>query len=116
MGRSFAYRRDGLAAAFGVGLLGALLAAVLALWRSRSATTVDELREGGRSGMGLRSGRLGRLLVVAQVALAAVLLCTAGVFMHALYDASQLRLGFAGDNVLTFELAPVKADYPDVAR
>ncbi|MFC5437328.1 ADOP family duplicated permease [Rhodanobacter umsongensis] len=103
------------ASAFGVGLLGALLAAVLALWRSRSATTVDELREGGRSGAGLRSGRLGRLLVVAQVALAAVLLCAAGVFMHGLYDASQLRLGFSADHVLTFELAPVRAVYPDVA-
>ncbi|WP_426690135.1 ADOP family duplicated permease [Rhodanobacter ginsengiterrae] len=103
------------ASAFGVGLLGALLAAVLALWRSRSATSVDELREGGRSGIGLHSGRLGRLLVVAQVALAAVLLCAAGVFMRGLYDASQLRLGFADDHVLTFELAPVKADYPDVA-
>lgn len=101
--------------AFAVGLLGALLAAVLALWRSRSATTVDELREGGRSGIGARSGRLGRVLVVAQVALAAILLCVAGVFMRALYDASQLHLGFTGDNVLTFELAPVKGHYPDAA-
>jgi len=99
--------------AFAVGLLGALLAAGLALWRSRSAATVDELREGGRSGIGLRSGRLGRALVVAQVALAAVLLCAAGVFMHGLYDASQLELGFARDNVLTFDLAPVQTDYPD---
>jgi len=101
--------------AFAVGLLGALLAAGLALWRSRSATTVDELREGGRSGVGLRSGRLGRVLVVAQVALAAVLLCAAGVFMHGLYDASRLQLGFDDSNVLTFELAPVQAAYPDVA-
>ena len=99
---------------FAVGLLGALLTAGLALWRSRSATAVDELREGGRSGIGLRSGRLGRVLVVAQVALAAVLLCAAGVFMHGLYDASRLQLGFADDNVLTFELAPVQADYTDV--
>jgi len=101
--------------ALAVSLLGALLAAVLALWRSRSADTVEALREGGRSGMSLHSGRLGRVLVVAQVALAAILLSAAGVFMHALYDASQLRLGFAGDNVLTFELVPVQADYPDVA-
>ena len=101
--------------AFAEGLLGALLAAGLALWRSRSATTVDELREGGRSGIGLRSGRVGRVLVVAQVALAAVLLCAAGVFMHGLYDASRLQLGFDDSNVLTFDLAPVQADYPDVA-
>src|SRR6185437_3812133 len=101
--------------AFAVGMFGALLAAGLALWRSRSATTVDELREGGRSGIGLRSGRLGRVLVVAQVALAAVLLCAAGVFMRGLYDASRLQLGFDDSNVLTLELAPVQAAYPDVA-
>lgn len=99
--------------AFAMGLLGALLAAGLALWRSRHATSAEELREGGRSGIGVRGGRLGRVLVVAQVALAAILLSAAGVFMHALYDASQLELGFAGDNVLTFDMAPVQAHYPD---
>ncbi|WP_426702106.1 ADOP family duplicated permease [Rhodanobacter sp. Col0626] len=101
--------------AFAVGLLGALLAAGLALWRSRHATAVDELREGGRSGIGVRSGRLGRLLVVAQVALATILLCAAGMFIRAIHDASQLHLGFASEGILTFELAPVKADYPDAA-
>ncbi|WP_430387727.1 ADOP family duplicated permease [Dyella sp. 20L07] len=101
--------------ALATGLLGAALAAMLSLWRSRSATTVGELREGGRSGIGVHSGRLGRVLVVAQVSLAAILLCAAGVFMHALYEASQLRLGFSDDNILTFELAPVKATYPDAA-
>ncbi|MDO1529497.1 ADOP family duplicated permease [Fulvimonas sp. R45] len=99
--------------AFAMGLLGALLAAGLALWRSRHATSADELREGGRSGIGLRGGRLGRLLVVAQVALAAMLLSAAGVFVHALHEASRLELGFADGNVLTFDLAPVQADYPD---
>lgn len=103
----------GLASA--MGMLGALLAAGLALWRSRHATSADELREGGRSGIGLRGGRLGRVLVVAQVALAAMLLSAAGVFVHVLHDASRLELGFAGGNVLTFDLAPVRADYPDAA-
>jgi putative ABC transport system permease protein len=101
--------------ALGAGMLGALLAATLAVWHGRSAGTLEELREGGRSGIGVRSGLLGRVLVVAQVALAAILLCAAGVFMHALYDASKLQLSFAGDPILTFELAPVKADYPDAA-
>lgn len=98
-----------------IGVLGTLLAAVLGLWRSRGASTLEELRQGGRHGIGLRSGRLSRALVVAQVALAAVLLSTAGIFMHALYDASRLQLGYDQDNVLTFELAPVKGDYPDMA-
>jgi putative ABC transport system permease protein len=101
--------------ALGMGLLGALLAAVLGLWRSRTPAAAEDLREGGRSGIGLRSGRFSRVLVVAQVALAAVLLCAAGVFMHALYDASRAQLGYEDDNVLTFELAPVQEHYPDTA-
>lgn len=100
--------------AFAAGLSGASLAALLAVWRSRGKGALEELRAGGRSGIGVRGGRLGRALVVAQVTLAAVLLCAAGLFMHALYDASRLPLHFGG-NVLTFELAPVKADYPDAA-
>lgn len=101
------------ALASAVGLAGALLAAVLGLWRSRTAATVDELRAGGRSGLGVRSGRLGRVLVVAQVALAAILLSAAGVIAHALYDASQRPLGFDTGNILTFEVAPVQTLYPD---
>lgn len=96
-----------------VGLVGAVLAAVLGLWRGRSAATIDELREGGRSGMNRNSGLLGRVLVVAQVALATTLLCGAGLFLHALYQASNTSLGFSGEGVLSFELAPVKATYPD---
>jgi predicted permease len=99
--------------AFSIGLAGALLAALLGLWRGRRVATVDELREGGRSGLGLHSGRLGRVLVVAQVALATALLSAAGLFLHTLYDASRTPLGFSSDGILTFELAPVRADYPD---
>jgi predicted permease len=98
-----------------VGLGGALLAAALGLWRGRRATGIDELREGGRSGLGLHSGRLGRVLVVAQVALATALLSAAGLFLHTLYDAARTPLGFDSDGILTFELAPVLADYPDAA-
>nr|WP_240922237.1 ABC transporter permease [Oleiagrimonas sp. C23AA] len=99
--------------AFAVGIIGALLAACLGAWRSRHAMGVDTLREGGRSGLGLRSGRLGRALVVAQVALAMALLSSAGVVAHSLYTASQTPLGFSSEHILTFELAPVKAHYPD---
>ena len=99
--------------AFAMGFFGALLSAGLAAWRSRRAFTVDELREGGRSGMGTRSSLSGRLLVVAQVTLATVLLCAAGVFMRALYNASQQPLHFTGSNILVFDLAPVEASYPD---
>jgi len=99
--------------ALAIGVAGALLAAMLGLWRGRRAATVDELREGGRSGMGVHSGRLGRVLVVVQVALATALLSAAGLFLHTLYDASRTPLGFSSGGILTFELAPVLKDYPD---
>ena len=97
------------------GVLVAAMAAGLALWRSRTSTSMEDLREGGRSGANRHAGRLGRVLVVAQVALAAVSLSAAGLFVHALYDAARMPLGFVGDKVLSFELAPTLADYPDVA-
>jgi putative ABC transport system permease protein len=99
--------------AFSVGLFGALLTAALGLWRSRGSGGVDELREGGRSGLGARSGRLGRVLVVIQVALAVTLLCSAGAIAHGLFAAARVQLGFDSDHVTTFELVPVKAHYPD---
>ncbi len=101
--------------ALALGLLSAVLASLFGFWRGHAASTVDELREGGRSGPGLRSGRLGRVLVVAQVALATTLLSAAGLFLHTLYDAANTPLGFASDNMLTFEMAPIKADYADAA-
>ncbi|HET8898396.1 MAG TPA: ADOP family duplicated permease [Rhodanobacteraceae bacterium] len=98
-----------------LGLVAAMLAAGLALWRSGGTASLEALREGGRSGVGRQAGWLGRVLVVAQVALAAMLLSAAGVFVHALHDAARTPLGFSSEQVLSFELAPVSADYPDAA-
>ena len=101
--------------AIAVGLFGALVATLLGFWRGRAALSMDSLREGGRSGFGRRSGLLGRVLVIAQVALASLLLCAAGVFLRTLLDNAKVDLGFEARGVLTFELAPVKATYPDAA-
>lgn len=103
------------ALAIAVGLFGALVATLLGLWRGHAALSADSLREGGRSGFSRRSGLLGRALVIAQVALASLLLCAAGVFLRTLLDNAKVDLGFDARGVLTFELAPVKATYPDVA-
>jgi putative ABC transport system permease protein len=101
--------------AIAVGVFGALVATLLGLWRGHTALSADSLREGGRSGFSRRSGLLGRVLVIAQVALASLLLCAAGVFLRTLLDNAKVDLGFDARGVLTFELAPVKATYPDVA-
>lgn len=101
--------------AIAVGLCGALIATLLGWWRGRAALSMDSLRDGGRGGFSQRSGRLGRALVIAQVALASLLLCAAGVFLRSLLDSAKVDLGFDSRGVLTFELAPVRATYPDAA-
>ncbi|HEX5304475.1 MAG TPA: ADOP family duplicated permease [Dyella sp.] len=98
-----------------VGVAAAVIAAALGLWRSRKLIDMDQLREGGRSGLGRANQRLGRVLVVTQVVLATSLLLVAGLFLHALYNAAHAQLGFSDQRILTMELAPVKASYPDAA-
>jgi len=112
-GLSLGWPAWGLAVA--IGLFGALVATLLGLWRGHATLSMDPLREGARSGFGRRSGLLGRVLVIAQVALASLLLCAAGVFLRTLFDNARTDLGFDARGVLTFELAPVKATYPDAA-
>lgn len=101
--------------AFLAGVGCSLLAAGAGLVRVRSEAAMDGLREDGRSGLGRIGLRLGRALVVVQVVLTTVLLSLAGLFLHTLYDAARVPLGFEPAHVLTFQLSPVQATYPNPA-
>ena len=63
---------------------------------------------GGRSG-----GRLGKSLVVLQVALSLVLVAGAGLFAGSLRNLQTLDAGFSRENVLMINLNPGKAGYKD---
>ncbi len=91
-GLSLGHEAWGLAVA--ISLCGALIATLLGLWRGSVALSIDSLREGGRSGLSRRSGLLGKVLVIAQVALASLLLCATGVFLHNRLAAARIDLGF----------------------
>jgi len=97
------------------GVLVALVAAVIGVWRGYGDHLSQELIGGGRSGMSMGSGRLGRILVVAQVSIAALLLVGSGLFMRSLYELSSIPMGFQESSVVTFSLSPVKSLYPDAA-
>jgi putative ABC transport system permease protein len=103
----------GVALACGVGV--ALLVTVVGVWRGLSGVVSHELVGGGRSGLSRGAGRLGQGLVVAQVAVAVVLLIGAGLFVRSLYELSSVPLGFRSDGLTTFSLSPVKTLYTDVA-
>ncbi|UGB38550.1 ADOP family duplicated permease [Frateuria soli] len=114
-GRSLHVHGEAALLALAIAVPGALAAALFGAWRGLAASSVREaLHEGGRS-LGSHSGRVGKALVIAQMALATCLMCGAGLFLHALYDAARAPLGFAGDHVLTFDLAPVRGEHPDAA-
>lgn len=104
-----------VAAALAVGLLSALLAAAFAAWRGQAGALVRELAAGGRSSLGRGSRRLARAGVIGQVALACVLLLAAGLFARNLQQAGQVDLGYRTEGLVSFELSPVRALYPDAA-
>jgi putative ABC transport system permease protein len=82
------------------------------------ASLHGSLKEGGRTlaGGGYR-GRLAReALVLAEVAIALVLLLMAGLLLRSFSRLSTVDPGFRPAGVLTLDLSPSKAKYPDPGR
>ncbi|HEV3141032.1 MAG TPA: ABC transporter permease [Vicinamibacterales bacterium] len=68
------------------------------------------LKEGGRTMSGGRS-RLGKTLVVAQVAISLVLLVGAGLFLRTVSNLRQVDVGFVSDNLLLVPVNPALNRY-----
>jgi len=79
------------------------------------ANLASSMKEGGRGGSAARGTTRGRrVLVIAQVALAVVLVASAGLMVRSFAAVSRLDLGFDAERLLTVEVAPPAADYPTV--
>jgi predicted permease len=74
---------------------------VPALGGSRRALQ-DSLRDGGRGSAGARSYRFQHSLIVAETALAVVLLTTGGLLLQTFHHLQQLDLGIRRERLLTF--------------
>ncbi len=99
-----------LAIAIGTGLIFGL---VPALATGRPDLT-EALKEGGRgSTSGRRHNRLRNALVVAEVALALVLLTGAGLLLKSFVRLENVNPGFNAKNVLTAEISLPTLRYPD---
>src|SRR5947199_1195718 len=76
----------------------------------------EALKEGGRSStVGTRRNRLRNGLVIAEVALALVLLSGAGLLIKSFARLQNVNPGFNPRNALTFEISLPKLQYPDDA-
>jgi putative ABC transport system permease protein len=72
------------------------------------------LSEGGtRTTHGSAGTRVRKMLVVAEVALAVVLLTGSGLMLRSLSALQRVDLGFRPDNLLTFEISLPSNAYPD---
>ncbi len=112
----YRFEMDGTVLVFAV--LASLAAAVLfglaPALRSAQAGAAD-LKDGGRTGQAARGRRFGGFLIVAQTALAVVLLIGGGVTAKSVMGIASLDLGYRTDGVMTFKTSPPEAAYPDAA-
>jgi predicted permease len=108
-------RVDGVVLAFALGVsmaVGLLFGLAPALQTSRPGLQ-GVLREGGRGSVGDGSAQLARrVLVVAEVALALVLLTGAGLLGRSFAQLQRVSPGFDPRGVLTLTLALPQAKYP----
>jgi putative ABC transport system permease protein len=97
---------DGRVLAFtlAVSLLTSLIFGAAPAWQAARIDLIEALKDGGRSVVGGSRNGLRRFLVVAQVALALILLAGAGLMMRSFLRLKQVRLGFNPENVLTMRV------------
>jgi putative ABC transport system permease protein len=100
---------------FGFTLLLSILTGVLfglaPAWQSAKTDLHETLKEGSRSATDARSGRLRNIFVIAEVALAMLLLVGAGLLINSMAHLIASDPGFSAQNVVTMELLPREA-YP----
>ena len=110
-----------LAFTFGVSLLTGLLFGAAPAMRLARADLWELLKEGGRgaeggAGAGPGADRFRSALVVAQTAIAVVLLAGAGLLFESFRKLRSVDPGFSPANVSTFHTSLPEAEYGDAAR
>src|SRR5579872_2596235 len=90
-----------------ISMLTGLAFGILPALRAMRADPAAGMQSGSRSVAGnRRSLRLGRVLVVLQVALSMVLMAGAGLYIRSLRQLASVGLGFTREGILTMEVAP----------
>src|SRR5262249_46271904 len=87
-----------------ISLLTGVFFGLVPAWQASNPSVNDELKEGGRSSDGLRRQRLRGALVVAEIALAMVLLVGAGLLINSFIRMSRADLGFDPRNLFSMSL------------
>jgi putative ABC transport system permease protein len=98
---------------FAVGLLTIVIFGLLPAFQAARTDLRESMSEGGGAGFGTRKqGRLRRVLIVAEVALALVLLVGSGLMLRTFIKLRQVDVGFSARNVITMRVPLPEAKYP----
>lgn len=95
-----------LAFTAGVSLATGCIFGLAPVFHARRATVIRSMEPGGRGGTHTVSDRLRTSLVVAEIALAVLLVVGAGLFVRSLWALSQVDPGFRADQVVTARVTP----------
>ncbi|MBC8121507.1 MAG: ABC transporter permease [Gemmatimonadaceae bacterium] len=98
--------------ALAVSLLSSLLFGLTPALAASTPDLAGTLKDNS-SGSGSRIGRLSRVLVVCEVALALILLVGAGLMSLSLFNLQRADLGFRPQNVLTVPISLPEGTYPE---
>jgi putative ABC transport system permease protein len=93
-------------------VLAAIFCAMAALLHTSAARVGDVLNEAARATAGPASNRIRATLVVAQIALAVMLLVSAGLVVRSFAALQRLDVGYDPANVLTLAVDPASAEMP----
>ncbi|HUK91012.1 MAG TPA: ABC transporter permease, partial [Blastocatellia bacterium] len=110
---------DGTVLAFtmGVSVVTGVVFGIAPALQASKVNLSDSLKEGGRSGAGgARRNRLRGVLVVAEVALAMVLLVSAGLLIRSFGKLQRTPAGIDPSNILTFQASLPESRYKDSAK
>jgi len=96
-----------------IAVLSGCLAGLLPALRIARGNLNPLLRAAGTAGTAIRQVQVGRALVIAETALAVLLLVGAGLLLHSLARLQAVDPGFEAENVLTMEVGLPTATYPE---
>ena len=100
--------------AVSIGVISGLLFGLLPALRVSRPNLTEVLKEGGRTAAGgARGQRIRDWLVVAEVAVALILLIGAGLMMRSFVKLQHMNMGITANSVLTFRVGLPKPQYKD---
>jgi predicted permease len=100
-----------LASSVALTMLTGILFGLAPAFRATRLTLAETIKEGGSASHGRSRLRLGKALVVGQVALSLTLLVGAGLFIRTLRNLQNADVGFQRENVIVVDVDPTNLGY-----